>query len=120
MTELVFKGKEFVWNYHLAVPSPARAGADEDVDHETMSCHLPVDPIEHVGELAGAYLKIAREEKRKAKRKCEQGPEARKSAPVIVQEAFRPPVEAEINMLKGCEGSAWPVSAAHAPDIKII
>ena len=120
MTELVFKDKEFVWNHHLALPSPTRAGADEDVDHEIMSCHLPVDPIEQVGELEEDHLKIAREGKCKAKRKCEQGPEIRKSAPVVVRETFRPPVEAEIKLLKGCEGSAWLVSSAHTSDIKII
>ena len=88
----------------LSSPAPAPAGADEDVDHETVSYHLPVDLIEIVRELAEARVKIAREEKRKAKRKGERGPEARRSASAIIREAveaYRGQIEAEIKLLKG-------------------
>ena len=86
----------------LSSPAPA-AGADEDVDHETVSYHLPVDLIEIVRELAEARVKVAREEKRKAKRKGERGPEARRSASAIIREAveaYRGQIEAEIKLLK--------------------
>lgn len=86
----------------LSSPAPA-AGADEDVDHETVSYHLPVDLIEIVRELAEARVKVAREEKRKAKRKGERGPEARRSASAVIREAldaYRGQIEAEIKLLK--------------------
>lgn len=86
-----------------ALSSPV-AGADQDVEHETVSYHLPVDLIEQVRELAEARVKIARAEKRKAKRKGERGPEARRSASAVVREAlesYRGQIEAEIKMLKG-------------------
>ena len=86
----------------LVTPAPA-AEAGEDVDHETVSYHLPVDLIELIRELAEARVKIARDEKRKAKRKGERGPEARRSASAIVREAldaYRGQIEAEIKLLK--------------------
>ena len=86
-----------------ALSSPAPA-ADQDVDHETVSYHLPVDLIELVRELAEARVKIARDEKRKAKRKGERGPEARRSASAVIREAldtYRGKIEAEIKLLKG-------------------
>ena len=89
----------------LATPAPAaEAEAGEDVDHETVSYHLPVDLIELVRELAEARVKIARDEKRKAKRKGERGPEARRSASAVIREAldaYRGQIEAEIKLLKG-------------------
>lgn len=87
-----------------ALSSPAPAAAAEDVDHETVSYHLPVDLIELIRELSEARVKVAREEKRKAKRKGEKGPEARRSASAIVREAleaYRGQIEAEIRLLKG-------------------
>jgi hypothetical protein len=87
----------------LSSPAPS-AGADQDVDHETVSYHLPVDLIELVRELAEARVKIARDEKRKAKRKGERGPEARRSASAVVREAldaYRGQIASEIRMLKG-------------------
>lgn len=87
----------------LATP-PLAAEAGEDVDHETVSYHLPVDLIELVRELAEARVKVARDEKRKAKRKGEKGPEARRSASAIVREsldAYRGQIEAEIKLLRG-------------------
>lgn len=85
-----------------ALSSPAPA--DQDVDHETVSYHLPVDLIELVRELAEARVKVARDEKRKARRKGERGPEARRSASAVVREAldaYRGQIEAEIKLLKG-------------------
>jgi hypothetical protein len=87
-----------------ALSSPAPTGAAEDVDHETVSYHLPVDLIELVRELAEARVKVARDEKRKAKRKGEKGPEARRSASAVVREAldaYRGQINAEIEALKG-------------------
>jgi hypothetical protein len=86
----------------LATPAPAPAD-DQDVDHETVSYHLPVDLIELIRELAEARVKVARDEKRKAKRKGERGPEARRSASAVVREAldaYRGQIEAEIKLLK--------------------
>ena len=87
-----------------ALSSPAPAESSEDVDHETVSYHLPVDLIELVRELAEARVKVARDEKRKARRKGERGPEARRSASAVIREAldaYRGQIEAEIKLLKG-------------------
>jgi hypothetical protein len=82
----------------LSPPAPER-----EVEHETVSFHLPVDLIELVRELAEARVKVARDEKRKAKRNGERGPDARRSASAIIREAldaWRGQIEAEIEMLK--------------------
>jgi hypothetical protein len=68
------------------------------------SYHLPVDLIELVRELAEARVKVARDEKRKARLKGERGPEARRSASAVIWEAldaYRPQIETEIKLLKG-------------------
>ena len=85
------------------VLSPAPA-ADQDINYETVSYHLPVDLIELVRELADARVKIARDEKRKAKRQGERGPEARRSGSAIVREAleaYRGQIEVETKLLRG-------------------
>jgi len=91
----------------LSSPAPdADQDADQDVDHETVSYHLPVDQIELVRELAEARVKVAREEKRKAKRKGERGPEARRSASAVIREAldaYRGQIESEIKLLRSNE-----------------
>ena len=54
--------------------------------------------------MAEARAKIARDETRKAKRKGERGPEARKSVSARVRKAlnaYRGQIETEIKMLKG-------------------
>lgn len=86
-----------------ALSSPAPA-ADPDIVYETVSYHLPVALIELVRELAEARVKIARDEKRKAKRKGERGPEARRSASAVIREAldaYRGQIEIETKLLRG-------------------
>jgi len=85
-----------------APPAPAISG--RDVEHETVSYNLPVELIELVRELAEARVKVARDEKRKAKSQGKRGPDARRSASAIIREAldaYRPHIEAEIKTLKG-------------------
>jgi len=84
-----------------ALASPAGDAVD-DVPHETVSFHLPVDLIEAIRELAEARLRIARRAKRQAKRQGIKGPDARRSSSAIVREAlaaYRAQIEAETRLL---------------------
>lgn len=71
---------------------------------ETVSYNLPVDLIDLVRDLADARVAKARKEQRKAKRRGEKGPQARKSASAVVREAieaYRNHIETELAQLRG-------------------
>lgn len=82
------------------------AAPEYEGETETVSYHLPVELIELYRDLAEERLRLDRAEKRRARRRGEKPPQARRSASAIVREAmeaYRAKVEAELQALRGAK-----------------